>query len=195
VQDLLVIDEPATAAAALDATRSQVLAALRTPGSATTVAAALGLTRQQANYHVRALESHGLVALVEERARRGLVERVVQATAEGFVISPAVMGALAPDPQRSDRLSSSYVLALASRTIREIVDLAAAAGRVGKTLPTLAIDTDVCFASPEDRQAFTRELATTVAALAAKYHQESAPAGRWHRLVVAAHPRPVPSQP
>ncbi len=45
-----------------------------------------------------------------------------------------------------------------------------------------------------DRAAFTAELATAVQALAARYHDESAPNGRWHRLVVAAHPRPAPEQ-
>jgi hypothetical protein len=34
------------------------------------------------------------------------------------------------------------------------------------------------------------ELTDAVTTLAAKYHDERAPRGRWHRLVVAAHPVP-----
>src|SRR5690606_16671613 len=67
--------------AALAPVRRQILELLATPASATEVAAALDISRQRANYHVRALEAAGLVALVEERQRRGCVERVMRATA------------------------------------------------------------------------------------------------------------------
>lgn len=189
--DLAVIDEPAVAAAAMDPVRTRVLAALAEPGSATTVAAALGLTRQQVNYHLRLLEHHGLVRLVEERPRRGLTERVVQATAASYVVSPSALGQIASDPSRTDRLSARYLIALAARVVREVAELSRAADRAGKTLPTLAIDTDVRFGSAADRADFTRELAAAVATLASKYHDESAAGGRWHRLIVAAHPTPA----
>jgi DNA-binding transcriptional ArsR family regulator len=188
--DLDVIDEPATAATALDPVRSQILARLARPGSATTVARELGLTRQKVNYHLRALEAHGLVRLHEERARRGLTERVMVATAASYVISPAALGDTAADPARADRLSSRYLLAVAARMLREVVALARQAEHAGKPLPTLAIDADIRFASAADRAAFTAELTSTVGALCARYHAEGAPGGRWHRLVIAAHPRP-----
>jgi DNA-binding transcriptional ArsR family regulator len=186
--DVQVIDEPAVALAALDPVRARVLAALVEPGSATTVAAALGLPRQQVNYHVRTLESHGLVDLVEERPRRGLVERVVQASATGFVVSPTVLGPLAADPDRTDRLSARYLIALAARAVREVAELSLRATRAGKSLPTLAVDTEVRFASAAARAAFTRQLATAVADLVATYHDETATGGRRHRVVVLAHP-------
>ncbi|MEM9891901.1 MAG: helix-turn-helix domain-containing protein [Actinomycetota bacterium] len=188
--DLDVIDQPATAAAVLDPLRSQVLAALAEPGSASTVAEAIGQPRQKVNYHVRALEQLGLVELVEERPRRGLTERVVQATAEGYVLSPAVLGPNAATVERTDRFSMRYLVALAARMIAEVGDLARRAEAAGKTLPTLSIDTDIRFANPADRAAFTQELADAVTTIAARYHDDSATDGRWHRLVVAAHPRP-----
>jgi DNA-binding transcriptional ArsR family regulator len=191
VLDVQVIDQPAVALAALDPVRARVLAALVEPGSATTVAAAIGLPRQQVNYHVRTLESHGLVRLVEERPRRGLVERVVQASAAGFVLSPTVLGPLAADPDRTDRLSARYLIALAARAVREVAELSLRATRAGKALPTLAVDTEVRFASAAARAAFTRQLATAVADLVATYHDETAPGGRRHRLVVLAHPTPA----
>jgi DNA-binding transcriptional ArsR family regulator len=189
--DVEVIDLPATAASVLDPLRARVLAALAEPGSATTVAASLGLSRQVVNYHLRALEAHGLLTLVEERPRRGLTERVVQATARGYVVSPSVLGPLAADPDRSDRLSARYLMALAARIVREVAELAAAADRASKTLPTLAIDADIRFASAHDRAAFTADLADAVRQLAARYHDEQARGGRWHRLVVAAYPKPT----
>ena len=78
--------------AALDPVRANVLAILAEPGSSTTVAAALGLPRQQVNYHLRTLERHNLVRVVEERPKRGLTERVMLATARSYVLSPSALG-------------------------------------------------------------------------------------------------------
>ncbi len=186
-----MIDEPATAMAMLEPLRAKILAALVEPGSASTLAAQLGLPRQKVNYHLRALEEHGLVVLVAQRPRRGLTERVMLASARSYVVSPAVLGQSAATPERTDVLSTRYLIALAARMVREVADLARRAELARRPLATLAIDSEIRFASAEDRAAFTGELADAVTALAARYHDETAPAGRWHRLVIAAHPRPA----
>jgi DNA-binding transcriptional ArsR family regulator len=192
VLDVQVLDDPAVASAALDPVRSRVLAQLREPGSATTVSRALGLPRQRVNYHLRTLEAHGLVRLVEERPRRGLTERVVVASATSYVVSPVALGEASTDPGRlRDRLSSSYLVALAARLVREVGEQARQAEAAGRRLTTLSLDTDIRFASAADRAAFTEDLAGAVTALVSRYHDESAPNGRWHRLVVASHPRPT----
>jgi len=67
------------------------------------------------------------------------------------------------------------------------------ASEAGKRLATLGIDTEVRFRSAQQRADFTRELGDAIAALVAKYHDESAPGGRAHRLVVVAHPLPPQS--
>ena len=185
-----MIDDPAVAMAALDPVRASILAILAEPGSSTTVAAALGLPRQQVNYHLRTLERHDLVRVVEERQKRGLTERVMLATARTYVVSPATLGANAADPARTDRLSTRYLVAVAARMVGEVADLARRADEARKPLATLAIDSEIRFASAADRAAFTAELSAAVTALTAKYHDEYADRGRWHRVVVAAHPIP-----
>jgi DNA-binding transcriptional ArsR family regulator len=190
VLDVAVLHDPAAAASVLDPRRARILAALADPGSASSVAATLGLPRQQVNYHLRALESHGLVTFVEERPRRGLTERLFRASASGYVLSPAVLGDLAADPARTDRLSARYVIALASRTVREVAALARGATRANQPLATLAIDADITFASAAERAAFADDLADAVRDLAARYHAEGVPRGRPHRLVVTAYPTP-----
>jgi DNA-binding transcriptional ArsR family regulator len=192
VIDIDVIEDPAGAAAALDPVRADLLALLAEPGSATSLGAALGLPRQQVNYHLRILERHGLVRLVEERPKRGLTERVMQATARSYVVAPAALGDSAPDPSRVDRLSARYLVAVAARMVTEVGALARGADGAGKPLATLTIDTEVRFASAADRTEFAAELAGAITALIAKYHDERASRGRWHRLVVAAHPMPTP---
>lgn len=188
--DVEVVDDPATSVVLLDPRRAAVLAALREPGSSSSVAAVLGEPRQRVNYHVRALEQAGLLELVEQRPRRGLTERVVVATARSYVVSPAAVGPVATDPGRVDRWSSRYLIALAARLVREVAGLARRADAAGRPLATLAIDTEVRFASASDRAAFTEELATSITTLVGRYHDEAAPDGRRHRLVVAAHPVP-----
>jgi DNA-binding transcriptional ArsR family regulator len=188
--EVAVIEDPAAAEVSLDPTRARLLAALAEPGSATTLAAQVGMARQKVNYHLRALEEHGLVELVEERRKGNMTERVLRATAASFVISPSALAAVAPDPDRApDRLSAQWLLALAARLVRDIGQLLARSAKAGKPLATFALDAEVRFASAADRAAFADELASTVTALVARYHDESAPGGRPHRVIVAVHPR------
>ncbi|MGA8209805.1 MAG: helix-turn-helix domain-containing protein [Nocardioidaceae bacterium] len=193
--DVQVLEQPVMAAAALDPRRAEILATLAEPGSASTVAHALGLPRQKVNYHLRLLEEHGLVELVEERPRRGLTERVVRATARGYVISPSALGPSGADPERTDRLSSRYLLAVAARLVSEVGRLATRAEASGSQLATLTLDTEIRFASAADREAFTADLGDAVTRLVSRYHDESASGGRWHRLIVASHPRPARESP
>jgi DNA-binding transcriptional ArsR family regulator len=191
VIDVEVIDDPAAAVVALDPIRARLLAELAEPGSASTLAPRVGLARQKVNYHLRALEAHGLVEEVDQRRWGGLTERVLRATAASYVVSPAALGEAATDPERSaDRLSARYLVALAARVVREVGDLARGAEKAGKRLPTLALDAEIRFRSAAERAAFTDDLAAAVTALASRYHDESAPGGRRHRVIVAAHPVP-----
>jgi DNA-binding transcriptional ArsR family regulator len=189
VQELSVIDDPAAAGVSLDPIRARLLAELAEPGSASSLAAKVGLARQKVNYHLRTLEQHGLIELVAERRKGNMTERVMQAVAASYVISPAALGTVAPDPGRApDRLSARWLIALAARTVREVGELLTGATKAGKRLATFAIDGEVRFASAADRTAFAEELAHAVTALVSKYHDESAPGGRRHRVVVAIHP-------
>ena len=95
-----VIDDPERAASLLNPVRLRLLQELAEPDSAAGVARRLELPRQAVTYHVRQLEADGLVTLVEERRKRNCVERVVQATARSYVISPTALGALGVDPDR-----------------------------------------------------------------------------------------------
>ncbi|WP_194282992.1 ArsR/SmtB family transcription factor [Saccharothrix syringae] len=187
--DVAVIEDPATAEVTLDPVRMRLLAELAEPGSATTLAAKVGLPRQKVNYHLRLLEQHGLVELAEERRRGNMTERVMRATAASYVISPVALSAVQPDPARApDRLSARWLLAVAARLVRDVGNLITGASKAGKRVATFAVDGEVRFASAADRAAFAEELATTVAGLVAKYHDESAAGGRAHRVVVAVHP-------
>jgi DNA-binding transcriptional ArsR family regulator len=192
--DIQVIDDPAAATVALEPVRSRLLSELVAPASAATLATRVGLARQKVNYHLRALEAHGLVRLARERKWGGLTERLLVATAASYVVSPSALGPVAVDPHREvDRLSASYLIALGARVVREVGDLVRRAQEAGKRLATLAVDTEIRFRSATDRAAFSNELTEAITKLVSKYHDESAPGGRAHRLVVVAHPLPQKS--
>ena len=190
--DLCVIDDPASASVAMDPIRNRLLSELSEPVSAATLAGRVGLPRQKVNYHLRTLEAHGLVEEASTRQWGGLTERRLVATAASYVVSPGTLGPIAADPDRGmDRLSASYLAALAARTLREIGQLLRRSRELNKRLATLSIDTEVRFRSAEERAAFSQELTGAVNALVARYHDESAPGGRRHRLVVGAYPTPT----
>src|SRR6476469_568577 len=128
--DIAVIEDPATAESLLDPVRTRLLEALVEPASATMLASRLGLPRQLVNYHLRTLERHGLVELVEERRKGNVMERVLRASASSYVISPAALMPLQPDPARMpDRRSAVWLLALAARLVRDVGMLLTGAAR------------------------------------------------------------------
>jgi DNA-binding transcriptional ArsR family regulator len=184
-----VIEEPGAAEVALDPIRARLLSLLVEPHSATSLAAIVGLPRQKVNYHLKTLEAHGLVELVEERRKGNVTERVLRAAAASFVISPAALAAVAPDPARSpDKVSARWLLAVAARLVKEVGALITGAARAGKPVATFALDGTVRFASAADRAAFAQELTSAVAGLVGRYHDEHAEGGREHRVIVAVHP-------
>jgi DNA-binding transcriptional ArsR family regulator len=194
MRDVEIIDDPAAAAVAVEPIKSRLLASLAEPASAATLAARLNIPRQKINYHLRSLEACGLVELAEERLWGGLTERVMVATAASYLVSPAALGPVAADPHRtSDRLSASYLIALAARIVREVSSLMRRSAVARKRLATLSLDAEISFRSAADRAAFTNELADTVTRLVARYHDATSAGSRAHRLVMIAHPMPASS--
>jgi DNA-binding transcriptional ArsR family regulator len=194
MESVEVIADGATALAALDPIRARLLAELRVPAAASELAPRVGVSRQKVNYHLRTLEDQGLVATAETRQWGGLTERKVVASAAGYLVSPAALGAAAAVPVGGgDRLSSQYLIALAGRLIREVGGLVARSHAAAdqRQVQVLALDADVRFRSPADRAAFADELADAVVRLAGRYHDETSPQGRWHRVLVGVHPVPA----
>jgi predicted transcriptional regulator len=187
----MTVRDGAQAAALLQPQRLRLLEGLSEPDSAAGLARRFGLPRQQLNYHLRELERAGLVELVEERRRGNCVERMVVATARRYVISPEVLGGLGAgfDDVR-DHFSSTCLVGVAARAIRELGELRARADEQGKRLATMTLESELSFASTEARNAFAKELSEAIARLIVKYHDATAPAGRMFRLVVGVYPSP-----
>lgn len=186
-----VVSDGAAATAMLHPTRLRILEALTEPDSAAGLARRLGLPRQRLGYHLRQLESAGLVVFVEERRRGNCTERVVRASADRYVVDPGVLGPVAADPGRvGDRLSATYLVSVLARGVRELARLRRLAAGKGKRLATLTIDTEVAFGSAAAQTKFAEELAEAINDLVTRHHDEASPRRRRFRLVVASYPVP-----
>jgi DNA-binding transcriptional ArsR family regulator len=188
-----LLDRPDRLRVALSPIRRQLLERLRQPASATELAVEMSVGRQRLNYHLRELEKAGLVHLVEERQRRGCVERILAARADAFVVDPAVMGGrrtLAITAAAQDRYSAEHLIDAAGSVLRHVARMRARAQEEGTRLLTFAIDTEVSFATPADLERFTTALAAFVAREAAKLHTPAE--GRRYRILLGGHPAPGP---
>jgi DNA-binding transcriptional ArsR family regulator len=189
---LAIVRDPRQAATLVHPERARLLEALSEPHSASALGRRFNLPRQRLNYHLRALERARLVELVEERRKGNCIERVVRATARAYVLSPDVLGTLGRTGEEArDRMSASWLLSVAARMIREVASLVSRAQAARKRVATLTLESDIRFASAEDRARFAEELTADIGRLAAKYHDEHAAGGRRFRLVAAVYPRPA----
>lgn len=185
-----VVGETKRAQVLLHPTRLAILEALEAPGSASTLATRLDASRQRLNYHLRELEAAGLVRLTEERRRGSVCERIYRRAGDTYAISATALGNLGTSPERvADHRSSAYQIAVASQAIADIATLLEGAEAAGKRLPTLTLDGEIAFASPDSRRRFAEELTETIADLVRKYH-DAGPDGRAYKLYVGAYPKP-----
>ena len=178
---IAVIREAERAVIALHPLRIAILQHLVEPKSPASLAPVLGVPRQHVNYHMRELESAGLVELVEERRKGNCVERVYRATAHSYVIAPAALGHIRANPANlEDRESSDYLVALGAKLIDDMTP-----GRPGSKVQCLALEGEIAFASEAERSRFAWDLARMLSELVAKYHKEG---GHKFRIATVAHP-------
>jgi biotin operon repressor len=188
-EPLHIIDEPSRARSAMQPVRMRLLHLLDTPQSAPQLAKAIGLPRQQVNYHLQQLQAQHLVEARDHGRVGRRIDRTFARTATSYVIAPKALGGAPIDPQAvSDAFSSVYLSAVTTRALNDLASLRRAATAKGKRVPTLTLETVVRFATPADQRRFADELTETVAALAAKYHHEDAPQGRSFRVFACGYP-------
>ena len=151
--------------------------------SAASIARRHDMSRQRVGYHMRELVKAGLLEVVEERAQRGLKEQLYRTRPLAFVHGPERL----PPRDVHDRYSWAALVNLLARALWDLVRVRRAADAAKKRVATLAIETEVRFANPSDRAAFTEALAKSVASLVDAYQAPDA-SGRSFRLVVGAYP-------
>ena len=115
MQDVEAIESPEAAAAALDPVRARLLGERAVPASAAGLASRVGIARQKINYHLKALEAHGLGELSEERMHGGITERVLQARRRRTSCRRPPSARPRPTRTPTPITSPGYLVALAGR--------------------------------------------------------------------------------
>jgi hypothetical protein len=174
---------------ALQPIRLRLLHLLERPRSAPEVARELGMPRQRVLYHLRKLEDEQLVEARDHGSVGRRIDRSYVRTATSYAIAPKALGGVAVDPRTvADAFSSAYLSAVAGRALDDLAALGRAATARGKRVPTLTVETEVRFATPDDQRRFAEELASVLTTLAAKYHRPDAAKGRAFRVFACGYP-------
>lgn len=194
----LVGDAP-RAVTLLKPLRLRILAEAKTPASATRIAAALGLSRQVVNYHVRTLARAGFLRRAGRRRKRGLVEQKYVVRARAFLLAPDVLGPLSPNTAEApDQLTAAYLMTLGARIQQEAGRAWRAAEAQGKRVPVLTMDSEIRFESAGQRARFAHALTSAVTHVIA-HHTSPADAqdgkrrARKYRFALACYPIPASS--
>ena len=167
--------------------RPQILARARTPISASDLARLLGQPRQRINYHVRQLASAGFLKEASQQKKRNMLEQQYVASAHTYVLSPAVLGEVAPDiHEGGDAASASHLVALCARAQTEVAAVMEAASEAGVRARTLSMHADLHFDSVAQRAEFSRALAAAVDDVVKKHSSQRG--GRPFRLIVGCYP-------
>ena len=160
--------------------------------SGTEAARSLGLPRQMVNYHVSALEKASFLIRIGDVRRRNMVERRLQSSARGYLISPDILGNLSGARRRiPDNLSSTALLSLTARVQSDLGAAVQAESRIPAP-PALSFSSKLHFADDDARREFTRALGESVVAVVREFSAPMNSAGHspQYGLLLGLYPLP-----
>ncbi|RMD89519.1 MAG: ArsR family transcriptional regulator [Alphaproteobacteria bacterium] len=186
--DLQIITEERAAQAFLDPTRRMLASALRKPQSAAGLAQRFGLPRQRVNYHLRTLESLGMLELAGTRQKRNCTERMLRLTADAYCIDPGLLGELGrPTEPVNDRFGITAVILRLSRALSDIIARKRRAERDGRRFDSLCAEVTLGFRSRDEQQSFMIELQRFLKEKSESYRLDEDRKGRRLRVLVTAY--------
>jgi DNA-binding transcriptional ArsR family regulator len=182
MQELLHIDRIEQAEALLKPRRVEILRRLAEPSTCTQIGKQLGDSPQKVYYHVKQLQTAGLVELVDERRVRGITEGIYRAVAHSYWVSPELIGRIGP-PRESNQFGLGFLLTLSEGLQTDLADLAAQEG----SPPTLGISGEVRLRADQGA-AFVEDLENAFQSVLDRY---SGTEGTPFRLALACYPMPA----
>ncbi len=189
------VEDAARASALLSPLRLEILRLARQPISASDLSRILKLPRQRVNYHVRQLARSGFLRQAGRRRRRNMIEQRYAASAEGYVLSPELLGAVGADWRHiEDASSADYLLALCCQMEADLCRLRREPEKPGKDVSILSLKSQFRFANEGRRQACARALREAVIRVIAEHttpyqRSDGSPSpGLPYRLVLGWYP-------
>jgi DNA-binding transcriptional ArsR family regulator len=168
MQDVLYIEDVEQAMTLLKPIRLEILKRLDEPRTCPELADYFDETPQKVYYHVKALESAGLVEKVGERRVRGVVEGHYQASARSYWLAPKLVGQIGGEKVAQDQLSLRVLLELAEEVHDDIGKLGNRSA-VGSDVPSLSLSAHIYLPDANRRAEFLKELQELFQHLARKY--------------------------
>jgi DNA-binding transcriptional ArsR family regulator len=188
MQDVLYVEVAGQAGALLHPLRIEVLKTLAKPRSCPDVAKELGETSQKIYYHVKILESAGLIEKVEERRVRGIMEGLYRARAKSYWLSPSLVGKVGGADRARDQMSLGFVLSLAEEIQTDVARLGEKTGE-GQKVPSLGLSLQIELDGAEERARFLAELQETLQGLAKKYAAKGSTPREEFQVSLVCYPR------
>jgi len=188
------VNELGEAAVLLSRLRLQILELAAEPLSSSELAGRLALPRQRVNYHVRQLARAGFLRRAERRRKRNMFEQRYIAGAQGYLLSPELLGAVGANWRAiPDTASAEYLLALVSQ-VQADLDRAWKRSESTGRLSTISLKTQFRFESQTDRERFALALRNAILEVVTRHtmpyqraNGEPGP-GSPYRLVIACYP-------
>jgi len=158
------------------------------PRSCPELAKELGETSQKIYYHVKILESAGLVDKVDERRVRGIMEGLYRARAKSYWLSPSLVGKVGGADRARDQMSLGFVLSLAEEIQTDVARLGERTGE-GQSVPSLGLSLQIELDDAEERGRFLADLQQTLQDLAIKYAAKGPTPSQPYQVSLVCYPR------
>ena len=189
MQDVLYVEVAGQAGALLHPLRIEVLKKLAEPRSCPELAKELGETSQKIYYHVKILESAGLIDKVEERRVRGIMEGLYRARAKSYWLSPSLVGKVGGAERARDQMSLGFLLSLAEEIHADVARLGERTSE-GEAVPSLGLSLRIELENADARARFLEELQETFQGLVKKYAAKDSTEGQGFQVSLVCYPRP-----
>src|SRR5690349_3903529 len=208
MQEVLYIEDVDQAAALLKPQRIEMLKLMDQPRTCLELARTFGETPQKINYHIKALQSAGLVEQVGERRVRGTVEGSYQARARSYWLASDLIGQIGGTAMAEDQASLRHLLSLTEEMRDDIGHLAQQVTVAGRDVPSLGLSLHVELGDASRRAEFMADVQRMAQILARKYgatagddgdsdgdgdgdgdSEETKPRRPHFRLVLACYPK------
>lgn len=168
MKELHVISSLDQARVLLNPIRVEILEILTTPGTCLDVAGKLNMSQQRVNNNVKEMLKSGLLRLVDQRAKRNMIESVYQSVGKRFWLSPELA-----HPQDAEikavreRLSLHNLLVMAERLHRDAGALLDTTDAM--EVPSIGVTTEIVLRSETEREAFAKDFLKAMHAVLEKY--------------------------
>jgi len=189
MQDVLYVEVAGQAGALLHPLRIEVLKKLAEQRSCPELAKELGETSQKIYYHVKILESAGLIERVDERRVRGIMEGLYRARAKSYWLSPSLVGKIGGAERARDRMSLGFLLSLAEEIHADVARLGERTGE-GEAVSSLGLSLQIELENADARRGFLEELQEMFQGLARKYAAKYPAEAPGFQVSLVCYPRP-----